>query len=73
MDLQMPVMDGITAIKKIQEYKQNCQAKPDMKIIVLTAFQSTNDKMEVLQSGADDFLQKPVSVQSLINSIKNIQ
>ncbi|MEO8609555.1 MAG: response regulator transcription factor [Chloroflexota bacterium] len=52
MDIQMPVMDGITATKLIH------QKYPQVKIIALTASTSTADKEAALAAGAHRFLQK---------------
>jgi len=61
LDLMMPVMDGITTIKKI---KANPKYK-DITIIVITAKNMDEDKQESLKAGADEFLTKPVDTNAL--------
>jgi CheY-like chemotaxis protein len=54
MDLQMPVMDGLTAIKQIRKLGYS---KP---IIALTANTLKSERIRCLNAGADDFLPKPI-------------
>lgn len=64
MDLQMPIMDGITATKRIREL--NIQTP----IIALTASVSNDTQTEVFNSGMDDYLTKPFNPKDLFNAIK---
>ena len=52
MDIVMPIMDGITATKKIKEID------PDARIIALTAFAVSKGK-DMLNAGAVELLEKP--------------
>jgi CheY-like chemotaxis protein len=56
MDMHMPVMNGLTAIRQLREIGINTP------VVVLTANASHEDKNCCLSSGADDFLVKPVDV-----------
>lgn len=55
MDIQMPVMDGIQATKKIKELNQQ------QKVIALTAKAMSGDKEEILASGFDGYIEKPIN------------
>ncbi len=57
MDIQMPVMSGLEAIREIRRGKTSSQTIP---IIALTAHALTEDKSECLEAGANVFLTKPV-------------
>ena len=59
LDVMMPVMDGITAIKKIREMGNTIPA------IFLTAKSQVGDRIEGLDAGADDYLTKPFSMEEL--------
>ncbi|MDA3797654.1 MAG: response regulator [Kiritimatiellae bacterium] len=66
MDIQMPVMGGMEATRKI---KQNADLK-DTIIIALTASAMIGDKEEIMDSGCDDYLSKPVEPESINNAIR---
>jgi len=69
MDMQMPVMDGYTATKKIRKYEE--ENKLDKKpIIALTAFAYKTDVEQSFMAGCDEHLTKPVKKRVLINTIK---
>ncbi len=62
----MPVMDGLSAMKKIKE-NENFK---DIPIIAITAKTMPEDKQKCLDYGADDYLAKPLEHNSLIYMIK---
>lgn len=66
MDHMMPVMDGMEALKRIQEEKL-CQNVP---IVVLTANVAPGAREQYLEAGFDDYLTKPVIPQMLEAAIK---
>jgi DNA-binding NarL/FixJ family response regulator len=63
MDLEMPIMDGYEATSRIKEHHL---AK---KVIILTIHASDEIIQRVRQSGADEYLQKGVSIETLMNAI----
>lgn len=64
MDLQMPVMDGITATQQIRgwEKKHGLARQP---IVALTANAYEEDKQRCREAGMDDFLVKPINLEAL--------
>ncbi len=62
MDIRMPNMDGISALKTIKE------THPDAEVIIITAYASIQTAQEALQYGALDYVLKPFDC----NVIKNI-
>jgi CheY-like chemotaxis protein len=67
MDIQLPVMDGYTALNKIKE------SRKDMIIIAQTAYGLLGDKERILNSGFNDYIIKPIMSQNLIDKlIKNL-
>lgn len=65
MDLQMPVMDGVAATRRIQaEY-------PSARVIVLTTFDDDDYVFEGLRAGAIGYLLKDVSAQKLVEAIRS--
>lgn len=66
MDITMPRMDGITAIKKIMEI--DAQAK----IIVCSAMGQKALVIEALNAGARDFIVKPFQAERIVNALQKI-
>src|SRR5919108_4392087 len=66
MDLQMPIMDGITATQLIREYESNTNRH--ITIIALTANDSAGIQNQCMEAGMDDFVNKP-STLAKINDI----
>ena len=64
MDIQMPVMDGIEATRLIRS-SATPDAKRNIPIIALTAYAMAGDREKFLASGMNDYLAKPVSLESL--------
>jgi CheY-like chemotaxis protein len=63
MDIQLPVMDGYSALSKIREVKK------DMVIIAQTAYGLLGDKEKILNSGFNDYVIKPILSQNLIDKL----
>lgn len=66
MDLQMPILDGISAMERLQTEKYQ---KP---VIALTANAMNESRNLCLASGFSDFLAKPILALDLYNSIKKL-
>ena len=66
MDIMMPVMDGLSAIKIIREHKKF----KHIPIIAVTAKTMPEDKQECLDAGANDYLAKPLHQNALFSMIK---
>ncbi len=66
LDLGLPDIDGIEVIKNIRSWS-------NMPIIVISARSEDSDKIEALDSGADDYLTKPFSVEELLARLRATQ
>ncbi|MCD4673722.1 MAG: response regulator transcription factor [Anaerolineaceae bacterium] len=64
MDLQMPVMDGITAIETL------LQSHPELAIIILTTYKEDDLLLRGLKAGARSYLLKDTDRQTLIDTIQ---
>ena len=63
MDLMMPEMDGLTAMRHIRR-RENWANLP---IIALTAKAMADDRRECLEAGANDYISKPIDVAKLVS------
>lgn len=68
MDMEMPVMNGLEATKMIRQLEGPVR---ECVIIAMTANAFAEDKKQCLEAGMNDFISKPVSVQSLKEMIYN--
>lgn len=59
LDLMLPSVDGTSILKAVR------QAKKDIRVLILSARDLTEDKVEGLLNGADDYLTKPFSFDEL--------
>lgn len=64
MDIQMPVMDGLTATREIRVWEQQKQY-PQIPIVALTADAFPEDREKCLQAGMNDYLAKPIKLAEL--------
>jgi CheY-like chemotaxis protein/signal transduction histidine kinase len=67
MDIQMPVMNGIVATKKIRELEVS--TKTHTPIIAITANALTGDKETCLAAGMNDYISKPFQVEILLEKM----
>ena len=64
MDIMMPKKDGILALKELRSKGRN------MPVLMLTARSETDDKVEGLDSGANDYMTKPFAAKELLARIR---
>ncbi len=64
MDIEMPEMDGITALRKIKE------EFTDIKVIILTTFENSENIVESFLAEADGYITKDIDCDELIATIK---
>jgi signal transduction histidine kinase/CheY-like chemotaxis protein/ABC-type amino acid transport substrate-binding protein len=70
MDIQMPIMDGYTATKRIRSFEDKELAK--IPIIAMTANAFEEDKQNALAAGMNAHLAKPISVDLLLDTLEQI-
>ena len=59
LDLKMPGMDGMEVLHRVREFR------PDIRVIILTAYGTVESAVEAMKFGAVDFIQKPFSPEEI--------
>lgn len=68
LDVMMPGMDGFEVCRRIK----SSPATQHLPVVMVTALDQPADKVQGLESGADDFLTKPVDDIALVTRVKNL-
>lgn len=68
MDIQMPGIDGLEAIRRIRQHRELAQVP----IVALTALAMPGDRERCLQAGANEYVNKPVKLRELTSIIQNL-
>ena len=66
MDIMMPEMDGYETMKRIRVQKDN----KDLTIIAVTAKAMKGDRQKCIESGASDYITKPVNIEQLVSLMR---
>lgn len=67
LDLGLPDMDGLEVLKRVRQKKLHTQ------VLILTARDTTTDKVAGLDSGADDYLTKPFALDELLARLRVLE
>ncbi|MBI5583563.1 MAG: diguanylate cyclase, partial [Deltaproteobacteria bacterium] len=68
MDIMLPLLDGFEATRRIKRDPRTAR----IPLIQITALDSPEDKIQGLESGADEFLNRPVNVHELIARVRSL-
>ena len=71
LDIQMPIMDGMEAARRIRDGEAG-EVNRDIPLVALTAHAMTSDKDRFLASGMDAVVAKPFEMEELINTITEL-
>ena len=66
LDIHPPEMDGIAVIKALRQHP-NLASIP---LIVVTLFGDQPERERILQAGADDFIEKPINLDSFVDQVR---
>jgi len=70
MDVMMPIMDGITALKLLRERELSLGRRT--RVLMVTAHAMTGDRERFLAAGADGYVSKPMSQSALQKEIERV-
>ena len=70
MDMQMPIMDGVAATKRI---RQSNRADHDIPIFAMTANTFANDRQNCREAGMNGYIAKPVSIKDIEDALMEIE
>lgn len=65
MDIQMPRLNGYEATRQIKKFRNN------LPIIAQTAYAMEYDREKSLNAGCDDYISKPIRIDTLLEAINN--
>ena len=68
MDIQLPGMDGITALKQLRTDPQT----KSIPVIAITASAMTNNRQAMLAEGFDGYQSKPISLKDFLGEIESV-
>lgn len=71
MDLQMPVMDGLEAMRQLR-VREHAQHLPRAAAIAVTAHALDEERTRALEGGFDDFVSKPIDLTALESAIARV-
>ena len=71
MDIQMPVMDGVTATRKIREKEK--ESGKHLIIYACTALALSGDKERFIEAGMDDYISKPINLVHLYRMLQKVE
>ncbi len=68
MDIQLPGMDGITALKRLREDP----ATRGIRVMAVTASAMTQDRQTILAAGFDGYQSKPINVKGFLEAVQEL-
>jgi DNA-binding response OmpR family regulator len=66
LDLKMPGMDGMEVLRRVREIR------PDIRVIIITAYGTIESAVEAMKLGAIDFIQKPFSAEEIRELVSRV-
>jgi DNA-binding NtrC family response regulator len=65
-DVRMPDMDGLQILKRVKK------SRPDLPVIMMTAFGTVDDAVQAIKQGANDYLLKPFPKEKVLGMVDNV-
>ena len=68
MDIQLPGIDGITALKQLRDDPATCA----IRVMAVTASAMTQDRQTILAAGFDGYQSKPINVKTFLEAVQEL-
>lgn len=72
MDIEMPIMDGVTCTKRIRAFEEGCNSATPLKIIAVTANARSEHGTAALEAGMNAITTKPYKIADLVQQIEEV-
>ena len=69
LDIRMPKIDGLEVCRRIRE---NEAISSELKILAITAHVDMYDRTSVIDAGADEYLIKPIDIETLLSNVRKL-
>lgn len=69
MDIQMPILDGVAALKRLRDHEAVRGGAPTP-VVAVTAHALAGDREKFLDKGFDGYLSKPFRIEALVSELK---
>lgn len=69
MDVQMPIMDGLEATRRLRQWESE-QGRVPLVVVAMTANAMSSDRQRALEAGMDDYLAKPIGIKALLQQLQ---
>lgn len=70
LDLEMPVMDGLTCVRKIRELQKSGELTRPVPVLAVTANARSEQVQKAMEAGMDDIVTKPVRIPYLMEQMR---
>jgi len=71
MDIQMPEMDGMEAVRRIRESRDG-KTRSDVPVVAITAHAMKGDRERFMDSGMDEYVSKPLDLRELVSVLEEV-
>jgi two-component system, chemotaxis family, chemotaxis protein CheY len=71
LDIMMPKLDGITALKMIRDMEKKCEIERPAKVIMISAITDKNFIKRSFASGCDEYITKPIAITRFIEVLNS--
>ena len=72
MDVQMPIMDGLDAVRAIRKREEQEKERGHVMIVAMTAHAMKGDRELCIEAGMDDYLSKPIRIKEFSEKLKSL-